>query len=82
MVMRFSVNSLLGKESNVIKTQQQDNAALYLRLSRDDGGDAESNSIGNQRAILQRYIAEAGLNLIGEYIEAYILLRTIPASAA
>jgi DNA invertase Pin-like site-specific DNA recombinase len=53
----------------VIKTQQQDNAALYLRLSRDDGGDAESNSIGNQRAILQRYVAEAGLHMIGEYVD-------------
>ena len=53
----------------MIRTQQQDNAALYLRLSRDDGGDAESNSIGTQRAILQRYAAEAGLNMIGEYVD-------------
>ena len=34
--------------------------ALYCRLSRDDGGDAESNSIGNQKTILSRYAAEHG----------------------
>ena len=28
--------------------------ALYCRLSRDDGGDSESNSIGNQKTILSR----------------------------
>lgn len=49
--------------------QQQNDAALYLRLSRDDGGDAESNSIGNQRAILQRYAREAGFSIAGEYVD-------------
>lgn len=49
--------------------QQQNNAALYLRLSRDDGGDVESNSIGNQRAILQRYADESGFGVIGEYVD-------------
>ena len=49
--------------------QQQNNAALYLRLSRDDGGDAESNSIGNQRAILQRYAEQSGFVVSGEYID-------------
>lgn len=32
--------------------------ALYCRLSRDDGSDAESNSISNQKAILTKYAAE------------------------
>jgi hypothetical protein len=36
-------------------------AAIYLRLSRDDGGDAESNSIGTQREMLTRYVKESGL---------------------
>ena len=53
--------------------QQQQNAALYLRLSRDDGGDVESNSIGNQRAILQRYANESGFSIIGEYVEILTL---------
>jgi len=49
--------------------QQQNKAALYLRLSRDDGGDVESNSIGNQRAILQRYAEDSRFNVISEYID-------------
>ena len=49
--------------------QQQNNAALYLRLSRDDGGDVESNSIGNQRAMLQRYATEMGFTVYSEYID-------------
>lgn len=32
------------------------NTALYLRLSRDDEGDRESNSIANQRTLLEQYI--------------------------
>ena len=49
--------------------QQQNNAALYLRLSRDDGGDVESNSIGNQRAILQKHARDSGFSIIGEYVD-------------
>ena len=49
--------------------QQQSGAALYLRLSRDDGGDAQSNSIGNQRLILQRYARESGFDISGEYVD-------------
>ena len=30
--------------------------ALYLRLSRDDGTESESNSIASQREILKEYI--------------------------
>jgi len=53
----------------VVIKQQQNNAALYLRLSRDDGGDSESNSIGNQRAILRRYAQENDFDLFGEYVD-------------
>jgi DNA invertase Pin-like site-specific DNA recombinase len=51
-----------------MKTQQQ-NAALYLRLSRDDGGDAESNSISNQRLLLQNYARERGFVHYFEYVD-------------
>ena len=34
--------------------------ALYCRLSRDDGTDAESNSISNQKSLLSRYAQEHG----------------------
>lgn len=49
--------------------QQQHNAALYLRLSRDDGGDVESNSIGNQREMLQKYARESGFFPVFEYVD-------------
>lgn len=43
--------------------------ALYCRLSRDDGGDSESNSIGTQKAILSRYAAEHGFSNTKFYID-------------
>ncbi len=42
---------------------------MYIRLSREDGDKQESESIGNQRKILQRYIKENNLELIKEYID-------------
>lgn len=43
--------------------------ALYCRLSRDDGGDAESNSIGNQKTILSRYAADHGFTNTKFYVD-------------
>ena len=43
--------------------------ALYCRLSRDDGGDAESNSISNQKAILNKYAAEHGFTNPRFYVD-------------
>ncbi len=48
--------------------QQQNMAAIYCRLSRDDGGDAESNSIQTQRMMLKKYAKEHGFDHI-EYID-------------
>ncbi|MCL2068840.1 MAG: recombinase family protein [Oscillospiraceae bacterium] len=48
---------------------RKNNAALYLRLSRDDGSDTESNSIVNQRAILQKYANDCGFDIAGEYVD-------------
>lgn len=42
---------------------------MYIRLSREDGDKQESESIGNQRKILQRYIKENSLKLIKEYVD-------------
>lgn len=43
-------------------------AAAYLRLSIEDGDKAESNSIGNQRELIQNFVAERPeLHLVGEY---------------
>jgi len=42
-------------------------AGLYLRLSRDDGGESESGSIANQRALLMGYAQEHGFPVEAEY---------------
>ncbi len=42
---------------------------MYIRLSREDGDKQESESIGNQRKILQRYVKENNLNLVKEYVD-------------
>jgi len=49
--------------------QRDITTAIYLRLSRDDGGDAESNSIGNQREILNRYATDQGFIVCKEYVD-------------
>lgn len=43
--------------------------AIYIRLSRDDGENGESESIGNQRDIIMRYIKENNLQFIDEYVD-------------
>lgn len=42
---------------------------IYIRLSREDGDKQESESISNQRNILQRYVKENNLNFIREYVD-------------
>ena len=42
------------------KTEQTGITALYCRLSRDDGGDGDSNSIVNQKLILMDYAKKNG----------------------
>ncbi len=42
---------------------------MYIRLSREDKDKMESESIGNQRKILQRYIKENHLELVQEYVD-------------
>ena len=43
--------------------------AIYIRLSREDGDKQESESIGNQRDIIMRYIKENNLQFIDEYVD-------------
>lgn len=43
--------------------------AVYIRLSRDDGDKQESESIGNQRDIIMRFIKENDLQFIDEYVD-------------
>jgi len=49
--------------------QQTNTAAVYCRLSRDDGGDSESNSIVTQRQMLRRYAKEQGFSVFDEYVD-------------
>ena len=42
---------------------------MYIRLSREDGDKQESESISNQRNILQRYVKENDLCFIKEYVD-------------
>ena len=44
-------------------------AALYMRLSVEDGDGAESASITNQRALLRAYAQQHGYPVCGEYID-------------
>ena len=42
---------------------------MYIRLSREDGDKQESESISNQRNILQRYVKENDLCFVKEYVD-------------
>ncbi len=42
---------------------------IYIRLSREDGDKQESESISNQRNILQRYVKENELCFVKEYVD-------------
>lgn len=45
-------------------------AALYCRLSREDGDRAESDSIGNQRLMLEEYVySRPELSVYDVYID-------------
>lgn len=43
--------------------------ALYCRLSRDDGTESESNSIGNQKKLLSQKVKEMGLTDTKYYVD-------------
>lgn len=49
--------------------QQVYNAALYMRLSRDDEEYGDSVSIETQRTILQQYAKENRLHVVDEYVD-------------
>ena len=51
------------------KQQQNKNAGLYYRLSKDDERAGESLSIENQKLMLRKYAAEQGFTVIDEYID-------------
>ena len=44
-------------------------AALYIRLSKDDGDKEESESVQNQRKILNTYAKENKFKVYDEYVD-------------
>ena len=58
-----SIKKLLERFEKKLKV------AKYIRLSREDGDKQESESIGNQRKIIERYLKEQDLNVIDEYVD-------------
>ena len=56
--------------------------ALYERLSRDDDLAGESNSITNQKKILEDFAARSGFTSCRHFCEANIFLRTFFAIPA
>ena len=52
-----------------MREQQNYRAAIYCRLSSEDGADHESMSIGNQRALLAEYVAKQGWEVVDTYID-------------
>ena len=68
---RFSRGTRKGEKMRGI-TERNKNAALYLRLSREDVGKVKSDyssSIATQRMKLTRYANENGFSIIDEYID-------------
>lgn len=51
------------------KKEQIGIAALYCRLSRDDGTDGDSNSVANQKRLLQQKAKELGLGNTKFYVD-------------
>lgn len=51
------------------KTETTGITALYCRLSRDDGTESESNSIGNQKRLLTQKAKELGLGSTKFYVD-------------
>lgn len=44
-------------------------ASMYLRLSRDDRDEGESNSISNQRELIKDYASKLNIEIISEYVD-------------
>ena len=57
------------QSNNKSNTARDGVTALYCRLSRDDGTESESNSISNQRALLQQKAMEYGLTNTRCYVD-------------
>ena len=57
------------KEGCMNQSNQIRKTALYCRLSQDDGIEGDSNSIQNQKLILQKYADENGFQNTRFYVD-------------
>ena len=73
--------ALEQKQARVVSIRKEDvkmkqpsankvyNAALYMRLSRDDENYGDSISIETQRTILRQYANEHSIHVVDEYVD-------------
>ena len=67
--MYSKVVSLVAKGVYFMNTNETFKVGIYLRLSRDDEREDESQSISNQRDYIMNYIIRNNLMLIDEYVD-------------
>ena len=67
---------MLYPDINLQKKAQQNSTryrtALYLRLSREDGDKTESDSIANQRTLLEAYAADQPTTLLPNIFGSHV----------
>ena len=56
------------------KKEQSGLTALYCRLSRDDGAEGDSNSVANQKRLLQKYAKENSLGNTRFYVDEAVII--------
>ena len=59
------------RQSNTTVKNNNKITALYCRLSRDDESQGDSNSIKNQKAILQKYADDNGFGNTEFFVDCY-----------
>ena len=65
----ITVNIFMGRSEMFKLITKSYKVGMYIRLSREDGDKQESESIGNQRKIIERYLKEQDLNIVDEYVD-------------
>lgn len=53
---------------------EQENGAIYCRLSQDDGSAGESGSIQTQKTLLTQYCKEHGIHIADYYCDATVII--------
>lgn len=60
----------MGKVGVIMNREDIYQVGIYIRLSREDGDDGESESVENQRDLITNFIEEhEDLELVEEYVD-------------